>query len=112
MKKITSLVMLLCIMTLNVQSVFAQTDSAASAGLDSSTVTDSNEVTTEVAEEAPDAVVEESGIQVLKKKFIEGGAFFMSLPLICFIIGLAIAIERIISLFWMSINTDKFVAQI
>ena len=36
----------------------------------------------------------------------------MSLPLICFIIGLDIAIERIISLFWMSINTDKFVAQI
>jgi biopolymer transport protein ExbB len=36
----------------------------------------------------------------------------MSLPLICFILGLAIAIERIISLFWMSINTDKFVAQI
>ena len=36
----------------------------------------------------------------------------MSLPLICFILGLAIAIERIISLFWMSINTDKFVAKI
>ena len=36
----------------------------------------------------------------------------MALPLICLILGLAIAIERIISLFWMSINTDKFVAQI
>ena len=33
-----------------------------------------SEVTTEEAEE-------ESGIQVLKKKFIEGGAGFMSLPL-------------------------------
>ncbi len=49
MKKITSLVMLLCIMTLNVQSVFAQTDSAAPASMDSSAVTDSNEVTTEAA---------------------------------------------------------------
>jgi biopolymer transport protein ExbB len=115
MKKITSLVMLLCVMTLNVQSVFAQPDSAAaSSETDTADAvsTDSNEVITEVVEETPEAVVEESGIQVLKKKFIEGGAFFMSLPLICFILGLAIAIERIISLFWMSINTDKFVAQI
>ena len=55
---------------------------------------------------------EESGLQVLKKKFIEGGAGFMSLPLICLILGLAIAIERIISLFWMSINNDEFVESI
>ncbi|MDA0777940.1 MAG: MotA/TolQ/ExbB proton channel family protein [Bacteroidetes bacterium] len=115
MKKITSLVMLLCVMTLNVQSVFAQPDSAAaSSETDTADAvsTDSNEVITEVVEETSEVAVEESGIQVLKKKFIEGGAFFMSLPLICFILGLAIAIERIISLFWMSINTDKFVAQI
>ena len=36
----------------------------------------------------------------------------MSLPLICLILGLAIAIERIISLFWMSINNDEFVESI
>ena len=48
----------------------------------------------------------------MKTKFIEGTPIFMSLPLLCLILGLAIAIERIISLFWMSINTDKFVDQI
>ena len=56
MKKITSLVMLLCIMTLNVQSVFAQPDSAAaSSETDTADAvsTDSNEVITEVVEETP-----------------------------------------------------------
>ena len=36
--------------------------------------------------------------QALKTKFIEGGAGFMSLVIICLILGLAIAIERILYL--------------
>ena len=36
--------------------------------------------------------------QALKTKFIEGGAGFMSLIIICLIIGLALAIERILYL--------------
>mgnify|MGYP001564041905 CR=1 FL=1 len=124
MKKISSILMLLCLMTFSVQSIYAQdaenaaetveevveaTEDGAEAMTDS--VAEGAEEAIEEIAEAPEAV-EESGLQVLKKKFIEGGAGFMALPLICLILGLAIAIERIISLFWMSINTDKFVAQI
>jgi biopolymer transport protein ExbB len=117
MKKITSLLMLVCIMTFSVQSVVAQeevVDStvAVEEAIDSAAAVEEAVVAVEEPEVAAPPVVEESGLQVLKKKFIEGGPGFMALPLICLILGLAIAIERIISLFWMSINTDKFVAQI
>ena len=36
--------------------------------------------------------------QELKKRFIEGGPGFMGIVLLCLILGLAIAIERIIFL--------------
>ena len=117
MKKITSLLMLLCIITFSVQSVVAQDEvvdstEAVEETVDSTAAAEETAMATEESKVAAPPVVEESGLQVLKKKFIEGGPGFMALPLICLILGLAIAIERIISLFWMSINTDKFVAQI
>ena len=50
--------------------------------------------------------------QQIKKKFIEGGAGFMSTILLCFIFGLAIAIERIIYLNLSSTNTTKLLSDI
>jgi biopolymer transport protein ExbB len=50
-----------------------------------------------------------TSFQVIKKKFIEGGAKFMALPLICLILGLAIALERLITLALSSGNVSKFV---
>jgi biopolymer transport protein ExbB len=44
--------------------------------------------------------------QVLKEKFIEGGAFFMSFVLLALILGLALVIERIIYL-TLSITNNK-----
>ncbi len=65
------------------------------------------------AEGAADAAAEEqSGHKVLVEKFIEGDPGFMALPLICLILGLAIAIERIISLNMGSVNTTKFLGQV
>jgi biopolymer transport protein ExbB len=81
------------------------------------------EATEQVAEEAPaaeeaapaiDAETElegESMHQVLKQKFIEGSWMWMLLPLLCLIIGLAVAIERILYLSFSKINTKKFIAQ-
>ena len=43
--------------------------------------------------------------QALKTKFIEGGAGFMSLIIICLIIGMALAIERILYLAFSKTNT-------
>ena len=48
--------------------------------------------------------------QALKQKFIEGGPAFMSLIIICLIIGLALAIERILYLSFSKTNTKKLIA--
>ena len=62
-------------------------------------------VTTMTQDEAP---AEELGFhQELKKRFIEGGAGFMGIVLLCLILGLAIAIERIIFLNLSTTNTKK-----
>ena len=50
--------------------------------------------------------------QALKTKFIEGGAGFMSLIIICLIIGLALAIERILYLSFAKTNTKKLLAKV
>jgi biopolymer transport protein ExbB len=50
--------------------------------------------------------------QQIKQKFIEGGAGFMSTILLCFIFGLAIAIERIIYLNLSSTDTVKLLSDI
>ena len=45
--------------------------------------------------------------QALKTKFIEGGPSFMAAIILCLIIGLAIAIERILYLAFSKTNTKK-----
>jgi len=50
--------------------------------------------------------------QALKTKFIEGGAGFMSLIIICLIIGLALAIERILYLTFSKINTKALLEKV
>ena len=47
--------------------------------------------------------------QELKKRFIEGGPGFMGIVLLCLILGLAIAIERIIYLNLSTTNTKKLI---
>ena len=66
-------------------------------------------VVTSIQDDAADAAQEESlGFhQELKKRFIEGGAGFMGIVLLCLILGLAIAIERIIYLNLSTTNSKK-----
>lgn len=59
-----------------------------------------------------DPEVEMSLHQVVKKNFIDGGWEFMAIVLICLILGLAIAIERIITLSLATVNTKKLVAEL
>lgn len=47
--------------------------------------------------------------QAMKKRFIEGGPAFMGIVLLCLILGLAIAIERIIYLNLSTTNTKRLV---
>lgn len=50
--------------------------------------------------------------QVLKEQFIQGGPAFMGIVLLCLILGLAVAIERIIYLNLATTNTAKLKQQI
>jgi biopolymer transport protein ExbB len=53
------------------------------------------------------AVADQSFTQEVKERFIEGGPFFMGIVLLCLILGLAIAIERIIYLNLATTNSKK-----
>jgi len=59
-----------------------------------------------------DMAEEQSFHQAVKQKFIEGDWKFMSPVLICLILGLAIAIERIITLNMATTNTKKLLAKV
>lgn len=63
-------------------------------------------------EQVADATESKTFHQALKQRFIEGGPFFMGIILVSFIMGLAIAIERIIYLNMATTNTKKLVSQI
>jgi len=58
-------------------------------------------------EEAP-----EDFTQVLKKQFIDGGPFFMSIVLLALILGLALVIERIIYLTLSTTNNERLLAKV
>ena len=69
----------------------------------------------EVTEEATAAAAvdeEKSLHQVLKEKFVEGGVEWMLPVLACIVLGLAIAIERIIYLAFSKTNTKKLLEAI
>jgi biopolymer transport protein ExbB len=127
MKKTLSILAIFGLLNLNALTVMAQdnvetatemvADSMAtdSLAVDSAT-TDSvalTEETTPVAVEEEAEVVEAASFhQILKEKFIEGGAGFMGVVLITLILGLALAIERIIYLNLATTNTDKLLGEI
>jgi biopolymer transport protein ExbB len=50
--------------------------------------------------------------QIIKQKFIEGGTAFMSWVLLCLILGLALAIERILYLNMATTDTDKLLTDV
>jgi biopolymer transport protein ExbB len=117
MKKLFTLLALVGCLTLSYQSN-AQDEAADST---STEMADSSAVAEEpvVEEPAPvaepevaEAEVEESFHQIIKDKFIEGDWKFMTPVLLCLIIGLAIAIERIITLNLATTNTDKLLATV
>lgn len=77
------------------------------------------EVVSEAANAGETSAEEEGGkkkdlgfVQALKQKFIEGSPLWMTLPLICLIIGLALSIERIVYLNLSTINTKKFMDEV
>lgn len=103
------------VMSLATANVFAQ-DAQAEAQTEQ--VADEAAAEEAAAEEAAEEAVEEAPAsdvvpfhQAIKQKFIEGGVGWMTPVLLCLIIGLAVAIERILYLSFSKINTKKFIAK-
>ena len=71
------------------------------------TVVTANFIQDEEAVATEDSDAQLSFHQTLKKRFIEGGPVFMGIVLLCLILGLAIAIERIIYLNLSTTNSKK-----
>ena len=126
MKKALSLLFVSAVLTLGGNKLFAQ-EEAATPDAAATEVVENGDSTEAAAEPAPEPVVEEAAAeepeaeaataekpftQVLKQKFIEGGAFFMSFVLLALILGLAIVIERIIYLTFSISNEKKLLSKV
>ena len=77
------------------------------ANTNANTSTIASTVVSPTQDDAADATEELGFHQELKKRFIEGGPGFMGIVLLCLILGLAIAIERIIFLNLSTTNSKK-----
>ena len=99
-------------MTFGPATVFAQD---APAAVEETTVQVEETAAPAAEEEAVNPEVEiagESMHHILMQKFLEGGWGWMLPVLLCLILGLAIAIERILYLSLSTINTKKFIAAV
>lgn len=104
MKKIFMFLAAMGVMAFSAQNAAAQDEQPADG-------TAATEVVTE-ATETLDGPEEIPLHQALKTKFIEGGAGFMALVIICLILGLALSIERILYLSLSKTNTKKLLAKV
>ena len=82
------------------------------AAQDEAAETTATEVAAPAADDVLDGPEEVPMHQALKTKFIEGGAGFMALVIACLILGLALAIERILYLGFSKTNTKKLLANV
>lgn len=111
MKKIVALFSMVLFMTIGTIGLFAQgADRAADTGA-KATETVGADAKPAPTEAAP-AEEGESFHQAVKRYFVEGGPEFMALVIICLILGLAIAIERIIFLNLSSTNAEKLLDKV
>ena len=121
MKKLLSLILFLSFLTLG-SNTFAQdeviVDSVESVS-DTSTVVE-EDLTSEFVEtnedEEEEIIFEEEESkgfhQAIKEQFIQGGWQFMGIVLLCLILGLAVSIERIITLNLSTTDTKKLLSDV
>ena len=116
MKKVSVLLIALLLSVFTIQEqAFATGNPDSTENVDSIENVENTDVATTESDElsdegaATEEVIERSAHQVVKKNFIDGGWQFMAIVLVCLILGLAIAIERIITLSLATVNTKKLV---
>ena len=103
MKRLFSILAIACVMAFG----------TVNANANANTNTIVNTIVSSTQDEGAAEVSEDLGFhQELKKRFIEGGPGFMGIVLLCLILGLAIAIERIIFLNLSTTNSKKLVQDV
>ena len=117
MKKLFALIAVLAMFLGTSVNVVAQDEATPEAVEVDSAAADSTEAaadlyTDSVEEEAAADETGQSLHSALKEKFIEGGPTFMAFVLVALILGLALAIERIIYLNLASTNTKKLLSKV
>jgi len=124
MKKLLTLLMLAGVVAFtSTQAIAQETDTTDMAGdtQEADTAAQADTMPEEPAEDeaAPEAAGEEEALaeqegfhNAVKKQFIDGGPTFMGIVLACLILGLAIAIERIITLNLATTNTKKLLEDV
>ena len=120
MKKLLSLILFLSFLTLG-NRTFTQDEEiqdSVNSGSDTSAVAEEN-LTSEVVEtteEEEEIIFEEEESkgfhQAIKEQFIQGGWQFMGIVLLCLILGLAVSIERIITLNLATTDTKKLLSDV
>ncbi len=109
MKKLFALIAVLGMLYFSASKIAVAQEAAADSTATEQVVdvaADTEEATAATAEEG------KSLHSQLKQKFIEGGAGFMSSVLICLILGLAFALERVIYLNLATTNNKKLLAKV
>lgn len=131
MKKLFSTVLVMGMLFYGVDNVLAQGENPTEnteVTTDSNATVENQDSTAEATavkeepkkeEVVEEAIVEEVALeedksfhQIIKEKFIEGDVVYMTPVLLCLIIGLALAIERIITLNLATTNTKKLLEEV
>ena len=122
MRNLLTMLMTFCMLSLN-SLAFAQDQNVEDVS-QSEEDTTLNESTDSASEESSSIqIIEEEEIEeiaeesqsfhyAIKEQFIQGGWQFMGIVLLCLILGLAVAIERIITLNLATTNTKKLLSDI
>lgn len=119
MKKLFSMIVVTGMLVLGMLN-FAQAQGGETTIKKDSTGAGKNDIATSIAKtdtmtqllQQASAAEEKSFHLVLKEKFIEGGAGWMTPILICFVLGLALVIERILYLTLARTNTQKLLEKV
>ncbi|WP_304720414.1 MotA/TolQ/ExbB proton channel family protein [uncultured Alistipes sp.] len=109
MKKLF-MILSVALFSLGTVNAFAQEAEAVAAAEQTEAVADEAVAEAETAVAAETEIAGESMHHILMQKFLEGGWGWMLPVLLCLVIGLAVAIERILFLSLSTINSKKFIA--
>ena len=126
MKNKFSIISVLFIFLISSSNIFSQNNQQENKSENSNLIEKSNQMKSDDSEaksnkknqdkiddNEEESKKEDKGLrQILKEQFIAGGPEFMGIVLLCLILGLALAIERIIYLNLATTNTEKLLANV